>query len=412
MTVLYDNAIRRIAFVSVHGCPLTTPGTGAAGGMNVFLRRAAPALAREGVEVDVFTRAHDGCAGPVIEFDDGSRVVHLPWGGDPARQRAAAAPHLPEFTDRLLRHVETFGGGYDLVHSHYWLSADPGRRLAERSGAPHVFTYHTIAEVKERAGGVPEPGIRKETEALAARQADAIVTFTAGESAVLSELYGLDPARARTVPMGVDTALFEREHPAQARRRLGIPDHERVVLFVGRVEPFKGPDILLCAAALLQGAERPRVLVVGGPAEERGADWLRGVAARCGVLDRLDWRPPVPQQELPAYYSAADVCAVPSLHESFGLAALEAMACGTPVVASDTGGLRALVRDGETGCLVDAASPDALARTLHGLLADRPRARRMGEAGAAWAKRFGWSATAAGLMRVYCSLVPAGAGCP
>ena len=411
MTTLHDGAIRRIAFVSVHGCPLATPGAGAAGGMNVFLRRAAPALARKGVEVDILTRAHDGCADPVIDFDDGSRVIHVP-SGDPHRQRAETAPYLPEFTDRLLRRAETDGDGYDLVHSHYWLSAGPGRRLAERHGVPHVFTYHTIAEVKERAGGGLEPRIRKEAEALAARQTDGIVTFTTEESVALSELYGLDPARAHTVPMGVDTALFERQHPAEARRRLGISDHEPVVLFVGRVEPFKGPDILLRAAALLQRAERPRILVVGGPAAERGATWLRDVAARYGVSDRLDWRPPVPQGELPAYYSAADVCAVPSLHESFGLAALEAMACGTPVVASDIGGLRSLVRDGETGCLVDTANPGALARTLHGLLADRTRARRMGEAGATWAKHFGWSSTASDLMRAYCSLVPAGVGCP
>ncbi len=377
---------------------MMTPGMGSAGGMNVFLRRIAPILAGLGVEVDVYTRSHHPGGPEAFAFDERSRVFHI-RAGAPELEKEAVAPHLGEFGDGLLELSD--GVRYDLVHSHYWLSAEPGRRLAERQGAPHVFTYHTVAKVKERAGGAPESRTRKEAERRAVEGADAVVTFTDEESSALEEFYGLEPWRAHVAPMGVDDEVFSPREQAAARRRLGIGQNERVVLFVGRMEPFKGPDLLLRALARIPEGREARVLLVGGAEEERGVEWLKGIADELGAPDRLDWRHAVPQSELPDYYAAATVCAVPSRHETFGLAALEAMACGAPVAASNVGGLRELVVDGETGMLVRSGDPDALAAALRELLVNPPRARRMGAAGAERSREYSWARTASELLRVY-----------
>ena len=396
--------VRRIAFVSVHGCPMMTPGAGSAGGMNVFLRRIAPILAGLGVEVDVYTRSHHAGGPETFTFDGRSRLIHIP-AGDPALAKDDVAPYLPAYGDALLDAAD--GERYDLVHSHYWLSAEPGRRLAERLGAPHVFTYHTVAEVKERAGGAPESPVRKEAERRAVEGADAVVAFTSEETAALAEFYGLDPARARVVRMGVDDAVFSPRPQQDARRRLGIGADERVVLFVGRIEPFKGPDLLLRALALTPEREDVRVLLVGGAEDDAGARWLHGIASELGLADRLDWRRAVPQDELPDYYAAATLFAAPSRHETFGLAALEAMACGAPVVASNVGGLRGLVADGETGALVPPGDASAWAFALSEMLRRPSRARRMGEAGAERSRAFTWPRTAGELLRVYEELLGA-----
>ena len=396
--------VERVAFVSVHGCPMMTPGMGSAGGMNVFLRRIAPILADQGVEVDVYTRSHHLGGPEVFDFDQHSRVVHLP-AGDPGLEKDGVAPHLGEYADALLERVASNGARYDLVHSHYWLSAEPGRRLAERLGVPHVFTYHTVAEVKERAGGAVEPRVRRDAERLAVEGADAVVTFTGEESAALGEFYGLDPRRAHVVQMGVDDSVFRPRDQAAARTKLGIGQDDRVVLFVGRIDPFKGPDLLLRSLARIADRRDIRVLLIGGAEEEHSVDWLKEIAEEQGVSDKLDWRRAVPQHELPDYYSAANVCAVPSRHETFGLAALEAMACGTAVVASNVGGLRGLVVDGETGSLVTPGNPDALSNALNDLLANPARARRMGAAGADRARGYTWPKSADALLRAYETLL-------
>lgn len=377
----------RIACISAHGSPLAAPGTGSAGGMSVFLRSVTHALARAGVGVDVYAAS------------DGTRPV--PTGRDPLRLTHVAAEDAPHFADDLLAAVEASRARYDLVHSHYWTSAEPGLRLAARLGVPHVFTGHTIAEVKERAGGAPEPDARKRAEADVMRRSDAVVAFTEDESASLRELFGLAPDRVHAVPMGVDTTLFRPQPRAVARAALGIGGGERVVLFVGRIEPFKGTDVLLRALALLDGAQDVRLVVVGGREGEPGTQWLWETAHAIGVSGMLDWRAAVPQHGLPAYYAAADVCAVPSLHETFGLAALEAMACGIPVVASDAGGLREVVRHGETGLLSSPGDAVALAEALYVVLRDPTAARWMGEAGASRARCFTWDASAVRLASIY-----------
>lgn len=387
------NAIR-VACVSAHGCPLAAPGAGSAGGMSVFLRNVAQALGRAGVHVDVYAASHGPCPRPPSPGPR-LRLIHVDPEG---------------FTDGLLDAVEAVDADYALVHSHYWTSAGPGLRLAERLGVPHVFTGHTIAAIKEHAGGAPELDARKEAESVALRRSHAVVTFSEEEGSLLQDMLGLAPYRAHTVPMGVDAALFRPQPRASARAALGIGPNDRVVLSAGRIEPYKGTDVLVRALALLRDPRDVRLLVVGGREGEPGVDWLRETARSSGVSGLLDWRGAVPQHELPAYYAAADVCAVPSLHETFGLAALEAMACGTPVVASDAGGLRQLVCHGETGLLCTPGDAAALAEALDAVLGDSPRARRMGEAGLSYAQPLTWDASAARLAGVYERVVSAGVG--
>ena len=384
----------RVACVSAHGCPLAAPGAGSAGGMSVFLRSVVRALARAGVQADIYAASHGPCSQP------------------PSSEAPLLLTHVdPEgFTDGLLTAVEAAGADYALVHSHYWTSVEPGLRLAEWLGVPHVFTGHTVAAIKEHAGGAPEPDARKEAETAALRRSHAVVTFTEDESTLLRDLLGLEPHRSHAVPMGVDATLFRPQPRVEARAALGIAPHERVVLSVGRIEPYKGTDVLVRALALLGDSRDVRLLVVGGREGEPGVDWLRKTAESSGVRSLLDWRGAVPQHELPPYYAAADVCAVPSLHETFGLAALEAMACGTPVVASDAGGLRGLVRHGETGLLCAPGDAAALAEALDTVLGDPPRARRMGDAGLLRAQPLTWDASAARLAAVYEQVASAGVG--
>ena len=377
----------RVACVSAHGSPFAAPGAGSAGGMSVFLRSMMQALTRAGVWMDVYAASDELC--PTSSGQEPLRLTHV------------APEGAPEFADGLLTAVEASGARYDLVHSHYWTSAGPGLQLAERLGVPHVFTGHTIAAIKERAGGAPEPEARKRAETDAIRRSDAVVTFTKEESASLYELFGLTPDRAHAIPMGVDTALFRPQPPAEARAALGIGPDERVVVSVGRIEPFKGTDVLVRALALLGESQDVRLVIVGGSEGETGTEWLRETARASGVSGLVDWHAAVPQRELPAYYAAADVCAVPSLHETFGLVALEAMACGTPVAASDAGGLRELVRHGETGLLCKPGDDAALAEALDALLSDAAVARRMGEAGVSRAQSFTWDASASRLASVY-----------
>ena len=384
----------RVAYVSAHGCPLAAPGAGSAGGMSVFLRSMAQALAQAGVQVDVYAASHGPC--PASSDPEPLRLTHVSTEG------------APDFADDLLAAVKEAGTDYALVHSHYWTSAEPGLRLAEEIGVPHVFTGHTIAAIKERAGGAPEPDARKVAEDAAVRRSHAVVTFTEEESASLCELFELAPERAYAVPMGVDLGLFRPHARAEARAALGIGRRERVLLFVGRIEPFKGTDVLVRAVALMQ--ERVRMLVVGGRKDEAGVAWLRNEVCANGVSNLLDWRAAVPQSDLPAYYAASDICVVPSLHEMFGLVALEAMACGTPVVASDAGGLRELVRHSETGLLCKPGDAVALAEALDALLGDASLAERMGVKGAFLAERFTWDASAARLAAVYEQVASAGLG--
>lgn len=413
-----DGRVERVAMLSVHTCPLDQPGGGDSGGMNVTIRSVARRLARAGVRVDVFTR-RAGAEQTIVEMDPGVRVVHLEAG--PARpvEKEELPKYLCAFLCSLLRfEVEESarsrveGPCYDLVHSHYWMSGWVGRLARERWGVPLVQTFHTLGKVKDGSrapGDAPEPAIRTTAEERLVQAADCIIAPTVGEAAELASLYGARPDRVRILPPGVESRIFTPGDRGEARRALGF-DRRPVILFVGRLQPLKAPDLALESLARL-AARSPdldsRLVVVGGPSGRGGfrSDALRARAEQLGLADRLQVVSPVPQEELVDYYRAADVVLVPSRSESFGLVALEAASCGTPVVASDVGGLRTTVRDGTTGFLVPPGEPESFASALERLLVDRPLRRHMADAGPRFAQRFDWDRTAESLLALYEDLV-------
>jgi D-inositol-3-phosphate glycosyltransferase len=376
--------------VSVHGCPMVTPGMHAAGGMNVYLRQIAPLLSASGICVDVFTRNHHEGGPEVFDFGPNTRVIHLP-AGSPELVKTEVLPYLTDYAAALSAYVKDGGEGYDAVHSHYWLSARAGKRLADELGVPHMFSFHTIARVKERASAEPELQERKEIEAEVAASADLLFAFTEEERSDLTGLFAVPNERVHVVPGGVDLSLFSPRSKQQARQKLGIDLGERVILYVGRIEAFKGPDVLVQALAMMRERANTRLLLVGGSEHEHSADWLHTLARESGVDDRITWHGAVHQAELADYYVAADLCAVPSYHESFGLAALEAMASGTPVVASDVGSLRRLIVNGTTGSLVATHSPQDFAHCLEELLSDPRRRTEMGHAAHERAMLYTWN---------------------
>nr|WP_276612264.1 D-inositol-3-phosphate glycosyltransferase [Kineococcus vitellinus] len=403
--------------LSVHTSPLAQPGTGDAGGMNVYVLELAAQLARRGVEVEVFTRRTSSEQPPLVHPFDGVRVHHVAAGPYEGLGKDDLPGQLCAFTAGVLRtgarHEEQH---YDVVHSHYWLSGQVGWLAADRWDVPLVHSMHTMAKVKNAAladGDVPEPDGRVVGEQQVVDAADRLVANTAEERRELVDLYGADPARVAVVAPGVDLGVF-RPDPgrAAARRRLGLPADAEVLLFVGRIQPLKAPDLLVRATAELlraspQRRARLRVLVLGGPSGSGTAhpEALADLVEELGLGDVVRLAPPVARAELAEHYRAADVVTVPSYNESFGLVALEAQACGTPVVAAAVGGLRTAVADDAdgrgTGALVGDHDPRTWARVLAGLLDDPARRAAMGERAARRARGFGWGATAEATLGVY-----------
>jgi D-inositol-3-phosphate glycosyltransferase len=405
-------ALRRAAVLSVHTSPLDPPGTGDAGGMNVYIVQTATRLARRGVEVEVFTRATSSGLPPVVELAPGVTVRHImagPYGGLAKNDLPA---QLCAFTAGVLRaEARREPGYYDVVHSHYWLSGQVGWLARDRWGVPLVHTAHSLAKVKNAAlahGDEPEPPARVLGEQQVVAEADRLVANTPAETAQLIELYGADPARTATIAPGVDLEVFTPGSCETARAALGLPTGAVVLAFIGRIQPLKGPDVLLRATAELlrrQPAlrERLRVLIVGGLSGKglAGPAGLHQLAATLGIAEQVRFAPPQSGAALVAVYRAADVVAVPSYSESFGLVALEAQACGTPVVAADVGGLPVAVADGTSGRLVGSHNPSDWADVL-ATVALQPCYRELLSAGAvAHAQTFSWERTAEALLRVY-----------
>jgi D-inositol-3-phosphate glycosyltransferase len=411
----HPQGVERVAVISMHTCPLDQPGMGDSGGMNVYVRSVASRLAERGVRVDVFTRA----AGPeqhVVSVDHPDvRVVHLEAGPNAPVEKE----DLPQYLHAFVRAFSEFEAEervaarrresvYDVIHSHYWLSGWAGIVAGERLGVPLVHSFHTLGAVKNLTLGDddrPEPASRIEGEERIVRGADCILAPTAGEASDLVSLYGASPERISVVPPGVDTDRFRPGEADAAKRALGLDDRP-VVLFVGRLQPLKRPDLAVRAIAGLavrSPEDAPRLVIIGGPSGRGGVqpESLAKLAADLGVSHLVDIHAPVPHALLPDYYRAADVVLIPSRTESFGLVALEAEACGTPVVASNVGGLRTAVNDGVTGTLVSSDSPDAFAGALRTILADEPRRREMGDAGARYARHYDWRRAADGLLEVY-----------
>jgi D-inositol-3-phosphate glycosyltransferase len=402
----------RVAMVSVHTSPLDQPGTGDAGGMNVYVVELSRRLAAHGVEVDLITRATSSDLPPSVDLGDGRTVRHVTAGPFEGLAKEDLPAQLCAFTSGLMRlEASRPPGWYDLVHSHYWLSGQVAWLAAERWDVPLVHSMHTMAKVKNLAlaeDDAPEPMARAIGEAQVVEAADRLVANTDEEADQLVDLYEADPDRIAVIPPGVDLELFSPCSRTAARRRLGVADDAFLLLFVGRIQPLKAPDVLLRAAARLVAddpalADRLVVAVVGGPSGSGLArpERLQGLAAQLGLTEHVRFVPPVPQDQLPDWYRAANLTVVPSYSESFGLVAVESQACGTPVVAAAVGGLRTAVADGVSGVLVDGHDPDEYAAVLGGLAHDPERLAALSRGALLHAGRFGWATTAAGMLDVY-----------
>ncbi|WP_213453784.1 D-inositol-3-phosphate glycosyltransferase [Rhizomonospora bruguierae] len=410
---------RRIATLSVHTSPLHQPGTGDAGGMNVYIVEVARRLAAAGVEVEIFTRATASDLPPAVEMAPGVTVRHVTSGPFEGLAKEELPAQMCAFTTGVLRaEAARAPGWYDLVHSHYWLSGQVGWLAKERWGVPLVHTAHTLAKVKNAqlaAGDRPEPKARVVGEEQVIAEADRLVANTPAEARDLTDRYAAAPERVAVVEPGVDLERFRPAEPGRVeagrlagRRRLGLPERGHVVAFVGRIQPLKAPDVLLRAVAELwsrqpEVAARLTVAVVGGPSGS-GLDKphaLMELAASLGITGAVRFLPPQSGDDLAAVYRAADLVAVPSYNESFGLVALEAQACGTPVVAAAVGGLATAVRDGGSGVLIDGHAPQDWARVLGRLLASPGRRAQLARGAVAHARHFSWDRTAAGLLGVY-----------
>ena len=403
---------RRIGCVSVHTSPLEQPGTGDAGGLNVYVVEVAKRLAQRGVEVDIFTRAVSRELPPVAEFAPGVLVRHLAAGPFEDLDKADLPGQLCHFTFELLRAEAAYAPGrYDIVHGHYWLSGQVGAVAKERWGVPFVQSMHTLGRVKNAAlaaGDDAEPELRLRGEAEVVAAADRLVANTQDEAQQLIGLYDAAPSRVQIINPGVDLGVFTPGSQQDARRRLGLPADAIVLMFAGRVQPLKAPHLVLHAAAQLIRddpalAGRLRVAFVGGPSGTGRADpdGLVELAAALGISRVVRLDPPCPQPELAEWYRAATMVMVPSCSESFGLVAVEAQACGTPVVAASVGGLRTAVADGVSGVLVDSRDPAAYARVIRDLITRPGSLARLSRGAREHASRFGWNATVDGLLHLY-----------
>lgn len=402
----------RVAVLSLHTSPLEQAGSGDSGGMNVYIRKLAAEMAARNVRSDIFTRRTSPSEPEVMEVMPGVRVIAVTAG--PAR--AVHKDRLPRLVGRFTHAVAeraAVDGPYDLIHAHYWLSGVVGARLKERWGVPLVVSFHTLARVKDasRSEEHAEPIFRKRGEDRVVRAADRIVAATEIERRELLELYAADPARVVVVPPGVDLDVFHPGGPGErerSRRRFGFGSSPTVV-FVGRLQPLKGAHVALGALARLKRmVPDARLVIAGGdsPRGRRGERMRLALAARrLRVVRRVEFLEPLPHDELGDLYRAADVVVIPSASESFGLVALEAGACGTPVVATAVGGLRRLVHDGETGYLVTRRASVPFALALSRVLADPATRDRLGANAVRLARSFPWSRTAEGLLRAYASVM-------
>ncbi|HEX3564469.1 MAG TPA: glycosyltransferase [Acidimicrobiales bacterium] len=405
--------MRRLAVLSLHTSPLAQPGTGDGGGMNVYVRELSSALARAGVRCDVFTRAWSPDLPDCVTVEPGFRVHHVPAGPLASMAKEALPTIVDEFTEGVLKRMVGADGAdvgespaFDAVHANYWLSGLSGHVIKHELNVPLVSTFHTLDRVKAEAS--PEEveadasGRRAEAEASIIQCSDTVLASCSVEAEQIVELYGADPSRIRIVAPGVDHAFFGPGYRPQARRALGFAPEGPLLLFVGRIQPLKGADVAVrTLAALSTDYPDARLVVVGGPSGPHGqveVDRLVGLMSELGLDGRVDFVPPRPHELLSTYYRAADVCLVPSRSESFGLVALEAAACGTPVIASDVGGLRTLVDHGRTGFLVEDPSPEWFAAWTRQILAEPLLAERLGTGAVLRARRYTW-ARAAGLLR-------------
>jgi len=406
----------RIAVLSYHTCPLATLGGKDAGGMNVYVRDLARYLGREGIHLDVFTRSQDEHVPHVLhDLGYGNRVVHIPAGPEHPLPKKILAGHIPTFAERVDEFSREKGLSYDLIHSHYWMSGIAAEKLSERWQVPVLQMFHTLGKLKQQVAQNAEEregAYRIQGETRVMEAVDRIVASTSTERDQLRTLYGVPEDKVEIIPPGVDLSRFYPIPPDEAKEFVGIAPKERMVLFVGRIEPLKGLETLLRALARLAqaGALERNCLclaVIGGEVGEDGStpngelEYLMKLRSEIGLQDLVAFLGKQDQDSLPYYYSAAEMVVMPSHYESFGMVALESMACGTPVIASHVGGLVHLVEDGVTGYHVPVEDPESLSKRISSLLEDKALRYRMGHDAFAFAKKFAWENITSRLMDLY-----------
>lgn len=414
--------VERVAMISVHTSPFATLGGRDTGGLNVYVQELSRHLAERGVKVDVFTRRADRHSPTVTEIQDGVRLVQVEAGPAESVHKDSLFCHLPEFATDMASFAIQEGVRYDVLHAHYWLSGWVGQLVQRYWDVPLVMMFHTLAHLKNAVatGEHRETTLRLQVERRLAEIADAVVAANPDERNEIVRRLGALPGAVHTVPLGVDLNRFRPDDARAARRVLGLPDGP-LVLYVGRIDPVKGIDTLFDAFAQLVYDHRwlerpPRLVFVGGLVRD-GADGpimdadLQALSARAaglGLEDHVLFHGAQPRERLPLYYNAADICAVPSRYESFGLVAIEAMACGTPIVASDVGGLHFSIEDEVGGLLVPHSTPGALAAAMRRALTDHALRSRMKVGARQAAVRFSWQAVTGAVLRLYDEVAPEG----
>ena len=407
-----------IAMLSYHTCPIAALGGKDTGGMNVYVRELTRHLGKKGVHVDVFTRSQDEHVPHVLhDLGYGNRVVHIPSGPEVPMPKQELVQYLPRFVQGIQEFSNIKGLKYDLLHTHYWMSGIAGRDLKAIWKIPIVHMFHTLGLMKQRVARQPgeaEGEYRLEGEREVMRIADRIVAATPAEMAQIQWLYKVKTDNVVIIPPGVDTSHFYPILPDEAKEYIGVPPCERMLLYVGRIEPLKGIDTLIQAIAILRKMGVYVCLsVIGGEpnpsaeTENTEMNRLQEMCANAGLSDLVTFLGKRGQDSLPYYYSGAEAVVVPSHYESFGMVALEAMACGAPVVASQVGGLAYLVKDGETGFTVPVDDPKALAERLAILINDQPLRQRLGRQAAQAAREYAWENIADRIISVYQELLSA-----
>jgi D-inositol-3-phosphate glycosyltransferase len=392
--------------LSTHTCPLAPLGGWETGGMNVYVRELGRALAARGVGIDIFTRRQTRDVADVVEYAPGARVVHLDAGPHRHVDKYDVLDYLSEFACGVQRWRALTGASYDLIHSHYWLSGRLALLFAEHWGVPMVSMFHTLARLKNRVAenaAEREQEVRFEIERRTMAGSDRVIAATDIDRTQIVRHYG-QPAPISVIPGGVDLEHFRPRPRLKARAALGVPPDQNVLLFVGRIQRLKGLEILLRAFAQLSDLDARVVIVGGQPStalETREITRLKHLAQRIGVGARVDFGGAVSHERLPLYYAAADVTVMPSSYESFGLVAVESLACGTPVVATRVGGLASIVRDGETGLLVPWRDPALFAERLRALLSDAALRARLAAAARDSVLRYGWERIADEHLALY-----------
>ncbi|MBM3143283.1 MAG: glycosyltransferase family 1 protein [Chloroflexi bacterium] len=392
----------KIAMISVHSCPLGMLGGRDTGGMNVYIQELARELGRREHAVDIYTMVHQPQHEPLINLGRNVRLVHLETGGDEEMPKVAIYAYIQRFACGVENFRKSNDLHYDLIHSHYWLSGLVGKQLQAWWYVPHVAMFHTLGAVKNSIGiSEDEPELRIESEREVVGGCDCIIASTAREREELIKYYGASPDKITIIPCGVNLDLFKPIDKGIARKELGL-DHQKVILFVGRIEPLKGLGQLLGALNYIEGEKPPVLMIVGGDEHSQGqVRVLQRMAKDLHIEDQVTFVGSVAQEKLPLFYSAADICAIPSYYESFGMVALESLACGTPIVATNVGGMRSIIRHGEIGRIARDNSPHNLASEISGLLCQREDKDQRVKTRRDRMTEFGWATIADRILREY-----------